>query len=182
MRAAKVSLFPGHPTTSGGKLPRNVRWLADRTKQVQGEQMLQIVRILDKQMNNTSLILLFQARKKTLLFPGDAQIENWEFALSKKANLQLLQSVDMYKVGHHGSLNATPKILWAAFKKRGGQSKRGRLKTVLSTMPGKHGTEAAKTEVPRRTLLNALQTESELHSTHSLKPTTLYEEIKIDLR
>lgn len=175
-------LFPGHPTVSGGKLPRDARWLADRMKDARGDQVLQIVRALDKQMNNTSLILLFEAGKKKLLFPGDAQIENWQYALSKDDIAELLASVDVYKVGHHGSLNATPKSLWAAFKKRGNQSKTGRLKTVLSTMPGKHGTEAAKTEVPRRTLLSALQSESELHSTHTLDRTKLYEEIRIDLR
>jgi hypothetical protein len=42
-------------------------------------------------------------------------------------------------VGHHGSLNATPKtLLWAGFRKR---NKKGpeRLQTLLSTLPGKHG-------------------------------------------
>jgi hypothetical protein len=39
---------------------------------------------------------------------------------------------------------------------------------LLSTMPGKHGKVANETEVPRRTLLDALRTESDLASTTDL--------------
>jgi len=160
----------------------SARWLASRLKEARGQQVLEIVRILDNQMNNTSLILLFETGNKKLLFPGDAQLENWQYALSIDKNIALLQDVDVYKVGHHGSLNATPKSMWAAFRNRGGSTKKGRLKTVLSTMPGKHGSESSKTEVPRKTLLNALKSESELHSTHTLDPSHLYEEVHIDLQ
>jgi hypothetical protein len=175
-------LFPGHPAASGGKLPMSARWLASKVREARGEQVLEIVRILDKQMNNTSLILLFEAGSKKLLFPGDAQLENWQFALSQKENLPLLRDVDLYKVGHHGSLNATPKSMWAEFRNRGNASKMGRLKTVMSTMSGKHGSDKSKTEVPRKTLLAALKTESELHSTHLLEQSKLYDEVHIDLR
>ena len=44
--------------------------------------MLGIVRTLDQAMNNTSVILLFEVGNKKLLFPGDAQIENWSYALN----------------------------------------------------------------------------------------------------
>ena len=44
-------------------------------------------------MNNTSVILLIQACDRRLLFCGDAQIENWEYALtvglSSTTDLQL---------------------------------------------------------------------------------------------
>lgn len=179
--ASRAGLFPGHPSSSGGKLPMSARWLASRLKDARGQQMLEIVRTLDKQMNNTSLILLFEAGSKKLLFPGDAQLENWQYALSIDKNRALLKDVDLYKVGHHGSLNATPKSMWAAFRKRGGTAKKGRLKTMMSTMPGKHGSDESKTEVPRKSLLNALTSESELHSTHNLEPSRLYEEVHIDL-
>lgn len=175
-------LFPGHRSSSGGKLPMSARWLAGRLRDARGQHVLEIVRILDKQMNNTSLILLFEAGNKKLLFPGDAQLENWQYALSIEKNRDLLKNVDLYKVGHHGSLNATPKSMWAAFDNRGGVSKKGRLKTVMSTMPGKHGSEASKTEVPRKTLLSALKSESELHSTDTLNRSLLFEEVHIDLR
>jgi len=50
-----------------------------------GEQLLEIVRVLDDQMNNTSLILLMEVGGLSMLFPGDAQIENWQFTLDKLA-------------------------------------------------------------------------------------------------
>ena len=75
--------------------------------------MLQIVRMLDKAMNNTSVILLFRVGKESQLFPGDAQLENWQYALSREPDRKLLSGVNVYKVGHHGSLNATPKSLWS---------------------------------------------------------------------
>lgn len=71
---------------------------------------------MDDQLNNTSLILLFSVEgdggTKRMLFGGDAQIENWEYALKLadvEANRVLLRDVDLYKVGHHGSRNATPR-------------------------------------------------------------------------
>lgn len=172
-------LFPGAATCPGGKLPMSARWLAYRMKEVHGEQMLQIVRALDKQMNNTSLILLFQTATKKLLFPGDAQIENWRFALGNKKISSLLADVDLYKVGHHGSLNATPRSMWSHFSKKGTASKRDRLTTILSTMPNKHGDVGSNTEVPRTTLLKELKSQSALHSTHELAKGALYEEIRI---
>jgi hypothetical protein len=151
-------------------VPVEGRWFRDRLQTLRGNQLLEIVRTLDDEMNNTSLILLFEVFGKKLLFPGDAQIENWSYALSDAPNAAstraLLKGVDVYKVGHHGSLNATPKkLLWEAFTKRGPDK---RLKTVLSTMPGKHGKVANQTEVPRRTLLDALRNESDLAATTDL--------------
>ena len=141
---------------------------------MRGQQLLEIVRSLDDQMNNTSLILLFEVFGKKFLFPGDAQIENWSWALQDspdhKDTLKLLSEVDVYKVGHHGSLNATPRQwVWEAFKKKKGK----KLQTMMSTMPGKHGKVASKTEVPRRTLVTALESGSRLKSTNKLKPKVL---------
>lgn len=154
-------------------LPAEARWFCERLAAMTGEQLLEIVRVLDDQMNNTSLILLFEVGKKKLLFPGDAQIENWSYALQDapgaKQTCKLLAGVDLYKVGHHGSRNATPKqLLWEGFSKRGAAKGR-RLRTLLSTMPGKHGTPAKHTEVPRETLLDALENETDLQNTHQLK-------------
>jgi hypothetical protein len=169
----------------GGKRSRNIppeaRWFRDRLQRLRGAQVLEIVRQLDDQMNNTSLILLFEVGRKKLLFPGDAQIENWSYALEEapdhKKTRKLLADVDFYKVGHHGSLNATPKkLLWEEFRKRGAGK---RLKTMLSTMPGKHGKARNDTEVPRRPLLKALEAESDLSNTHDLKSGVL--NIKVDI-
>jgi hypothetical protein len=111
-------LFPGHVRSHGPTFPVEARWLIYHARTIRGSQLLQIVRMLDKAMNNTSVILLFRVGKTSLLFPGDAQIENWQYALSNKGNLKILSGVNVYKVGHHGSLNAKPKTLWDGFKNR----------------------------------------------------------------
>ena len=150
--------------------PPFTRWFIKRMRSVRGEQLLGIVRALDKVMNNTSLILLFEVNGKKLLFPGDAQIENWSYALSKSEIKRLLSTVNVYKVGHHGSRNATPKTLWGGFKHRSKRkTDKTRLKSFMSTMPGKHGNARSKTEVPRQTLVAALESESDLHTTQSIK-------------
>ena len=166
----KNGVFRKAKTYSAAGAPPYTRWFLKRMRYVRGEQLLSIVRALDKVMNNTSLILLFEVNGTKLLFPGDAQIENWSYALSKPEVRRLLSKVDVYKVGHHGSRNATPKTLWNGFKKRSTKSSaKGRLKTFMSTMPGKHGKAVSKTEVPRKTLVTALANESEFHTTQSLK-------------
>lgn len=155
-------------SAAGG--PPFTRWFVKRLRSIRGEQLLGIVRALDKVMNNTSLILLFEINSTRMLFPGDAQIENWSYALSKPAVRKLLEKVNVYKVGHHGSRNATPKTLWGGFKTRStDEKKKGRLKTFMSTMTGKHGKAASKTEVPRKTLVEALASDSELYTTQTLR-------------
>src|SRR5262249_39876973 len=67
-------------TYSALSQPPFTRWFIKRMRSVRGEQLLGIVRALDKVMNNTSLILLFEVNKTRMLFPGDAQIENWSYA------------------------------------------------------------------------------------------------------
>lgn len=161
---------------NGKKHPPHTRWMINRIIAAHIEQRLQIVRTLDAAMNNTSLILLFEVGGKKFLFPGDAQIENWSYALKDApqaaANRTLLQEADFYKVGHHGSLNATPKSLWALFKKKGNPAKANRLRTAVSTMADKHGTPSSNTEVPRRTLVAALKADSTYFSTQLLKVKT----------
>jgi hypothetical protein len=151
-------------------VPEEGRWFRDRLQSVTGQGLLEIVRQLDDQMNNTSLILLFEVFGRKLLFPGDAQFENWSYAMTEapdKARVaKLVAEVDFYKVGHHGSLNATPRQwLWQAFKKR----ERKQLQTMISTMAGKHGKKRSNTEVPRRTLVTALRSNSKLKNTQNLK-------------
>lgn len=177
----ETRLFPDHDFIRGSKLPIEARWIAERLERGRGEQYLSIVTALDRALNNTSLILLFEAGGKKLLFPGDAQIENWRYALSQPAILALLEDVDIYKVGHHGSLNATPRTMWSAFSKRGAEEKPDRLTTLLSTMPGKHGSDDRNTEVPRRTLVDELRKESNLFSTDEMPADQLFQEVTLGL-
>ena len=141
-----------------------------RLKAVRAEQLLGIVRAMDNALNNTSLILLFEAGRKKFLFPGDAQWENWEHALNRDA--ARLKAVSVYKVGHHGSLNATPRTLWESFERRSEKDDDPkRLCTVMSTRSdSKHGDAESGTEVPRSKLVTALKRDSEHRSTQELEP------------
>lgn len=77
---------------------------------------------LDSATNNTSLVLAIELQNsgRVLLFPGDAQVGNWESwheggwsehnGLAKGESItakDLLNRTVLYKVGHHGSHNAT---------------------------------------------------------------------------
>lgn len=180
--SGKERLFPGAKVYRKYH-PSHDRWFIRRLREIRGTQMLSLVRILDKAMNNTSVILLFEVGGRKLLFPGDAQIENWEYALKRdgKGDLALLKDVDVYKVGHHGSRNATPKTLWKNFENKSedaGVSRR--LKTVVSTMPGKHGSKENHSEVPRQTLVKEFKALSDYHTTETAaKRGDLYEDIEI---
>jgi hypothetical protein len=133
--------------------PGPLRWIVERLYEQQTHSLLRIVRTLDDALNNTSLILVFETGTRTLLFPGDAQIENWSFAFSQPDALapgSPLEQVDLYKVGHHGSRNASPRSLVGAWDARAKP-----LTSLMSTKPGVHG-ESVETAVPRKTLCDAL--------------------------
>lgn len=108
----------------------------------------------DKTLNNQSVVVLFSIAGKNLLFAGDAQWGNWEnflyggaygtpghTELTDKAK-SILNKIDFYKVGHHGSANATPKDAVAAL--------RDGCVGMCSTQPG------AYNQVPRAPLMQAL--------------------------
>ena len=63
---------------------------------------------LEDATNGTSLMLLFRMGDTSMLFPGDAQWGTWDRVLTDPEGRDLLKSVNLYKVGHHGSHNATP--------------------------------------------------------------------------
>jgi hypothetical protein len=63
---------------------------------------------LDNALNNTSLVLMLVIGKAHLLLPGDAQWGTWRELMDDEAACQLLRNTTFYKVGHHGSHNATP--------------------------------------------------------------------------
>lgn len=73
---------------------------------------------LDSDTNNTSLALAFELETsgRVLLFPGDAQVGNWQSWHDRSwfgdngettTGTDLLRRTVVYKVGHHGSYNAT---------------------------------------------------------------------------
>jgi beta-lactamase superfamily II metal-dependent hydrolase len=64
---------------------------------------------LEDAVNNSSLALLFLFGGQGLLMPGDAQWGNWRYWMEQAVAPELFEQVTLYKVGHHGSHNATPK-------------------------------------------------------------------------
>jgi hypothetical protein len=115
----------------------------------------------DNTLNNQSLVVLFTFNGKHLLFAGDAQWGNWEnflyggkvgtsghIALSAQSR-SILASLDFYKVGHHGSTNATPKDALNAMREG--------CVAMCSTQPGCYGKALSGTEVPRIPLLEAIE-------------------------
>lgn len=175
--AGAKALFPRHVAKS----TTYARWMRLRLDKIQKESLMGMVTALDDAMNNTSLILLFRCGGKSLLFPGDAQWENWQYALSQEKIVKLLKDVDLYKVGHHGSLNATPKTLWNLFDKKSSSSSAGdRLVSVMSTLHGVYD-DSPTTSVPRETLVHELEHNSEHHTTETVPLAKLYDEIEIPL-
>lgn len=172
-------LFPKSGSRRGRFAPEWARWLVRRQRVEHAEGMLQLVRSLDSAMNNTSVILLFECGRQKLLFPGDAQIENWEYTLSDETRMAELKDVTAYKVGHHGSLNATPISLWREWFPKGTKSPAvgKRMVSLLSTMEGKHGNAEDATEVPRQRLVNVLKNHTRLCSTQQLGDKPYSEEV-----
>jgi beta-lactamase superfamily II metal-dependent hydrolase len=105
---------------------------------------------LEGAVNGTSLMLMFEVGEGFLLFPGDAQWGTWEQALSNDQWRELLERTNFYKIGHHGSHNATPitfveKVLGKNFW------------AMASTGPTKKWTKI----IPRKKLLEKLRAKSD---------------------
>lgn len=120
-------------------------------------------------LNNQSLVVLFEFGGKKLLFAGDAQAGNWEYWLFKMSepikdptkagdiveeSKELLQTIDFYKVGHHGSTNATPIQMVETATDRPVGSKG--FVSMCSTEDDVYGNRDKSTEVPRTLLMDAL--------------------------
>jgi hypothetical protein len=100
--------FADTPVNGGRRIDGDWLW--------QGAQRLALR--LEKYTNNSSLVLAFELpnSKKVLLFAADAQVGNWlswhdqEYPADdgrKVTAADLLARTVLYKVGHHGSHNAT---------------------------------------------------------------------------
>lgn len=141
------------------------RWIVERMRDDEQRQLTGLVRWLDDVLNNTSLILLFEVGRHKLLFGGDAQIENWSWALKQAEDdrdlRRALSRVTVYKVGHHGSRNATPISLYKLWKEQ--DPKRLPFVAMMSTKRDVHG--EGSHAVPRSTLVTALRERGRLLST-----------------
>lgn len=149
-------------------------WLVEKMRRAGTRQAMEIVAGFDAVLNNTSVILLVTVADRSLLLAGDAQVENWSWTLdhalgqnNKEPDPELrraLTEVDLYKVGHHGSRNASPKRLVSLWQQdRGGRE----LCSVLST---KHGVfdETVEGTVPKQELIDALEALGPVRNTDGL--------------
>jgi beta-lactamase superfamily II metal-dependent hydrolase len=133
----------------------------------QPSQLFTAAKTLDDFLNNQSLVVFFTFAGKKLLFAGDAQGGNWEYWMFggtpqkapsvdqiDKASASILGHLDFYKVGHHGSTNATPV---SAVETMGGN-----FASMCSTQEDSFGSVANNSEVPRVPLLAALAKKSQI--------------------
>jgi hypothetical protein len=122
---------PAVPTANPYEVPGNAPWRRiDRDWLFSAEQL---ALDMNKYTNNSSLVLAFELSPggKVLLFAADAQRGNWVSWAKKDwkdgdrkiSARELLSRTVLYKVGHHGSHNATlngtpsdehPNIAWMA--------------------------------------------------------------------
>ncbi|WP_347978024.1 hypothetical protein [Microbacterium sp. ProA8] len=175
--ATTTEADPRAPITHG---PGPVRWLIDRLANQRSHSAARLVRDLDDALNNTSVILLLEVGGVSLLFSGDAQIENWRHTLDQLGDdaglRERLARIDLYKVGHHGSRNATPRSLHALWGAR--PATLPRLAAVMSTRQGVHGTN--DNAVPQQRLVDALREVADLYSTDDLDGGQEYLELVTD--
>lgn len=126
---------------------------------------------LDNITNNTSVVLAIECveDERVLLFPGDAQLGNWESwdklafknegeeTILPKKTKDLLHQTVFYKVGHHASHNATMKV--NGLDEMGTPGGRPDLVAVISVDSGaasKKGAEDAHWNMPAPALYKAL--------------------------
>ncbi len=112
------ALFPGEASVE----PENISWLDFQLlrSRMQGSA-LSLADIAGEAANNISLVLLLEWRSYRLLFTGDAEWKSggdgavipgrcngaWN-VMWQENKAELSQPLDFLKVGHHGSVNATP--------------------------------------------------------------------------
>jgi len=101
--------------------------------------------VLERSVNNTSLFLVLEVSGIRLVFPGDAQEGAWRHVLDDPVKAGLLRNAAFYKIGHHGSHNATPKRFVGEVWQDGG----------YAMLPWGL-VKAWKDSIPKRELLDAL--------------------------
>jgi beta-lactamase superfamily II metal-dependent hydrolase len=111
---------------------------------------------LDGMINSTSLVLVLQIGKARMLLSGDAEWGTWKRILSHDEARTLLRGATFFKVGHHGSHNATSKTLVDAVLPR-------KIPAMISTQkgPGNY-----RNNIPLDDLLTALS-KHEIHYVRS---------------
>jgi len=110
---------------------------------------------VDGMINSTSLVLILDIGKARLLLPGDAEWGTWSRILENDEARSLLRGATFFKVGHHGSHNATSKTLIEKVLPRG-------IPAMISTQEGEG---KYRNNIPLKDLLEALK----LHDVHYVR-------------
>lgn len=101
---------------------------------------------VDGMINSTSLVLVLQIGKARLLLPGDAEWGTWKRILEDEQSRALLRGATFFKVGHHGSHNATSKTLIEKVLPK-------KIPAMISTQEGSGN---YRNNIPLKELLDAL--------------------------
>lgn len=162
----------------------NVRWLVEKLDRLRGSQLLGFVRELDSHINNTSVVLLLKFGNFTMLFPGDAEVGAWHWINQKGTGPTssfglpletILEDVDLYKVGHHGSNNATPILSMWNFLAKDRTAKRP-LHCVMSTQWSRF-----ENKIPNQTLWQTLNGDKQFQTMATSGPPSLTSDLPIAL-
>ena len=102
---------------------------------------LDLLAATNKSRNNTSIVSRWRWRDVTLLLTGDAELESW--ALMRTNNADFTSTV--IKIGHHGSINASPAWAFDAVLPKRRPSNAALLSTNPAIFPT--GNEVPKAEV-----------------------------------
>jgi beta-lactamase superfamily II metal-dependent hydrolase len=166
-------VFSAYSTDEQLNFPETATNMQNLLKSSQPDVLLAAADKLDGTLNNQSLVILFTVNKRKLLFVGDAQWGNWAYWLygenvsGKDPGIlnsakKILESVDFYKVGHHGSTNANPIPAVSALNPKcvsmcstessDAYPKKKRPYGTISKDPNKKGTE-----VPRIVLMEEME-------------------------
>jgi hypothetical protein len=149
----------GHADLNGGT-PRKVDhgFAKGQLRKLVVSDSLLTATMLDHALNNTSLVLGFEIGDQMLLFVGDAQWGSWQQSLDDESSAEVLRRATFYKVGHHGSHNATPRRFVEECLRTGAQC-------VASV-----GRYSRWENIPRRELLDALAETTHLSVVTTMEP------------
>ncbi|GAA1470177.1 MBL fold metallo-hydrolase [Microbacterium thalassium] len=75
----------------------------------EADELLAASSLLENAVNNTSVYFVLDVDGTRLVFVGDSQYGAWRHVLDDPESRALVTQPAFYKVGHHGSHNATPK-------------------------------------------------------------------------
>lgn len=159
-----------YPKKDGKNYDIDYKQFALNVDSSQPDMLIAAAEKIENFLNNQSLVVLFEFDGKKLLFAGDAQGGNWEYWLFKtnepvkdptkagdlvEASKELLQTIDFYKVGHHGSTNATPiQAIEAAIARP--KTSKGFV-SMCSTEDEVFGSRENESEVPRIPLMKVIE-------------------------